>query len=118
MLYWYCISNYKTKIKKGVYSIMTANSLKIQYKNIHYINLVEAMGIEPMSALQITPSTTCLFFDYTHINASKAQHYYMRQLVILLRATKLFNLARQFYLIIIRISPTDRHVRTNKPAKD
>ena len=29
-------------------------------------SLVEAMGIEPMSALQITPSATCLFFDYTY----------------------------------------------------
>ena len=27
--------------------------------------LVEAMGVEPMSALQQAPSATCLFFDYT-----------------------------------------------------
>jgi len=46
--------------------------------------LVEAMGIEPMSAEQVTPSTTCLFFDYTHTTAAKTQHCCMRQLVILI----------------------------------
>jgi len=46
--------------------------------------LVEAMGIEPMSAEQVTPSTTCLFFDYTHTTAAKTQHYDIRQLVILI----------------------------------
>jgi len=35
-------------------------------------NLVEAMGVEPMSALLQTPSATCLAFTYTHSATQKA----------------------------------------------
>jgi hypothetical protein len=55
--------------------------------------LVEAMGIEPMSALQITPSATCLFFDYTHTTPQRHSLLY-ETTCDTRRATKLCNLTR------------------------
>jgi len=57
------------------------------------IFLVEAMGVEPMSALLQTPSATCLVFIYTHFATLKTGVEQKSQFSGTNQATKLKILA-------------------------
>jgi len=61
-------------------------------------SMVEATGIEPVSALPITLSATCLVSDYTHTKPQRHSILARGLFVILHRATKLLNLTREFHL--------------------
>ena len=67
------------------------------------------MGIEPMSALPLTPSATCLALTYTHSSTLKTQVKQMSQFSDTNQDTKLKTLSWQSYLIIIRVRSADRH---------
>lgn len=62
-------------------------------ENYRIKNLVEAMGVEPMSEMPQILSTTCVFFVYTSIFAPKTVALNIQDpLVILQRATKRYIL--------------------------
>ena len=63
-------------------------------------SMVEAMGVEPMSALQTTPSTTCLFFAYTLCSDHKDMIMLHKMTCDTVLTTKPFNLIKQFYLVL------------------
>ncbi len=44
------------------------------------LKLVEAMGIEPMSALSFPTDTTCLFFEYIHLQPQR--HSFVNESVL------------------------------------
>jgi len=60
--------------------------------------MVEATGVEPVSALRITQGTTCLVFDYTCIIQQRHRYFMHDSLMILLSATKVWNLTEESYL--------------------
>ncbi len=52
-----------------------------------------------MSAIQQTSSASCLVFEFTHYDTSKTELVMRDSFVILHRATQLYNLTREFYLV-------------------
>ena len=54
--------------------------------------MVEAMGVEPMSAIRQIPSATCLAFEYIYL-ILKDKEFEANQLSDTVQATQLKNLA-------------------------
>lgn len=61
-------------------------------------SMVEAMGVEPMSALLPISSATCLVSDYTSATPLRQSLLHPEAVVILHRATILHNLTRESHL--------------------
>ncbi len=60
--------------------------------------LVEATGVEPVSALRITQGSTCLALDYTCTIQQRHRYFVHDSLMILLSATKVLNLTEESHL--------------------